>query len=68
VTFDNTQHSVAYRWKADEPKFEMPIRVGSRGQWQVIRPTAQWKTMQSPLGKDEFQVATELYFVSVAKR
>jgi hypothetical protein len=46
----------------------MPIRVGSRGQWQVIRPTAQWKTMQSPLGKDEFQVATELYFVSVAKR
>ena len=68
LTFDDTQHSVAYRWKADEPKFEMPIRVGSRGQWQVIRPTAEWKTMQTPLSKDEFQVATELYFVSVAKR
>jgi aminopeptidase N len=59
--------AVAYRWKVDEPGFTMPVRVGKKDQWQIIRPTTEWQTMQTPLGKDEFDVATDLYFVDVSK-
>jgi aminopeptidase N len=59
--------SVSYRWKVDEPGFAMPVRVGTKDRWQVIRPTVNWQTMKTPLKKDEFAVATELYFVDVSK-
>jgi aminopeptidase N len=58
---------VAYRWKADEAAFAMPIRVGAAGQWQVITPTADWQTMATPLTRDTFEVATDLYYVNVSK-
>jgi hypothetical protein len=35
--------------------------------WQIIRPTAEWQTMKTALQKDEFAIATDLYFVSVSK-
>ena len=44
----------------------MPIRVGTKEHWEIIRPTTEWKTMQTPLHKDEFQVATDLYYVNVS--
>jgi hypothetical protein len=59
--------SVSYRWKADERDFAMPVRVGTKDHWQVIQPTADWKSMKTPLKKDEFEVATDLYFVNVRK-
>jgi aminopeptidase N len=59
--------AVAYRWKADEPKFAMPVKVGTKNNWQTIQPTTEWKTMKTPLGKDQFAVATDLYFVEVSK-
>jgi aminopeptidase N len=59
--------AVAYRWKVDEPKFAMPVRVGTKDHWQIISPTTEWKTMKTPLRKDEFSVATDLYFVEVSK-
>jgi len=59
--------AVAYRWKADEPGFAMPVRVGTKDHWQVIRPTTEWKTMKTVLKKDELAVATDLYFVDVTK-
>jgi hypothetical protein len=34
----------------------------------VIRPTAEWQTMKTALRKDEFEVATDLYFVTVDKQ
>ena len=46
----------------------MPVRVGSPDHWQIIRPTTSWQSMQSPLSKDEFQVATDLYYVDVNKQ
>ena len=58
---------VSYRWKADEAKFAMPIRVGKAGAWQLIEPTTDWKTMPTSLTKDEFEVATDLYYVNVSK-
>jgi aminopeptidase N len=59
--------TVAYRWKADEPAFRMPVRAGARDHWQLLQPTTEWQTLKTPLKKDEFEVATDLYFVTVTK-
>jgi hypothetical protein len=66
LEFDDAAGTVVYRWQADEPEFAMPIRVGSPGARQIIQPTTtSWKTLRTPLKKDAFQVATDLYFVNV---
>jgi aminopeptidase N len=65
LKFNEPDGSVSYRWKVDEPAFAMPIRVGSKERWQIIEPTADWKTMKTPLAKDQFEVATDLYYVNV---
>jgi aminopeptidase N len=67
LTFDEQRGTVSYRWKADERAFAMPIRVGAKERWQVITPTAEWQTMPTALKKDEFEVATDLYYVTVTK-
>jgi aminopeptidase N len=36
---------VQYRWRADEPGFAMPIKVGNPQHWKLVRPTAEWQTM-----------------------
>ena len=59
--------AVAYHWKADEPKFAMPVRVGTKDHWQTIKPTTEWQTMKTPLKKADFAVATDLYFVDVVR-
>ena len=68
LRFDDAAGTVAYRWQADEPAFAMPIRVGSKDNWQIIEPTTtKWKALRSPLKKDAFEVATDLYYVNVTK-
>jgi aminopeptidase N len=67
LAFDPAGKSVRYRWKADEPAFAMPIRVGKKGDWQIVKPTADWQTLATPLSKDDFDVATDLYYVNVSK-
>jgi aminopeptidase N len=67
LKFDETAGSVSYRWKVDERSFAMPVRVGSKDNWQIIRPTADWKTMKTSLKKSQFEVATDLYFIEVNK-
>ncbi len=67
LAFHESEGTMAYRWKADERDFAMPIRVGSRGNWQIIQPTTDWKTMPTALRKDAFEVATDLYYVNVTK-
>jgi aminopeptidase N len=67
LKFDDATGTVTYRWQVDEPAFAMPIRVGTKNQWQIIQPTVEWQTMKTPLKRDDFQVATELYFISVEK-
>jgi aminopeptidase N len=62
------EKTVSYRWKVDEPAFAMPIRVGQKENWQTITPTTEWKTMPTTLSKDDFDVATDLYFVNVSKQ
>lgn len=45
----------------------MPVRVGKRDNWQLIQPTVEWKTMNTPLKQADFEVATDLYFIEVDK-
>jgi len=60
--------TLAYRWKADERDFAMPVRIGAQGEWQLIEPATAWKTMRTSLTKDDVEVATDLYYVKVTKR
>jgi aminopeptidase N len=67
LTVDDAKGAVSYRWKADEPAFAMPVRVGAKDHWRIIRPTTAWQTIETPLPKDQFEVATDLYYVNVSK-
>ncbi|HEX4154686.1 MAG TPA: M1 family metallopeptidase [Acidobacteriaceae bacterium] len=61
-------HTVSYRWKADEPGFAMPIRVGDPQHWMVVTPVeGEWKQMTWNGTLNDFQVATDLYYVNVDK-
>ena len=60
LKFNDTEGTVAYRWEADEPAFAMPVRVGANGNWQVIQPATEWKTMKTSIPKNDFAVATDL--------
>jgi hypothetical protein len=43
------------------------VRVGRRTDWVLIKPTTEWKTMKSRLKKEEFEVATDRYYIEVNK-
>ncbi len=43
----------------------MPVEIGTKGAWQVIRPTLEWQTMPNQLPPEEFSVATDRYYVKV---
>ncbi len=68
LAFNAEEGTLAYRWKADERAFAMPVRVGTRGDWKIIRPTTDWAVMPNRLSKAEFEVATDLYYVNVNKQ
>jgi aminopeptidase N len=67
LKFDDAAGTVAYRWKADEAAFAMPIRAGAKESWQILQPTTEWKTMKTSLKKDDFAVDLDHYFVNVSK-
>lgn len=68
LLFGEAPGMVMYKWDADEDDFAMPVRVGTPGHWQIIHPTTKWQWMQTPLSKDQFQVATDLYYIAVNKQ
>jgi aminopeptidase N len=68
LAFDEKYGTVAYRWDAAERAFAMPIKVGKRGQWQTVVPTADWAIMRSPMTKEAFEVATDLFYVNVVRQ
>jgi hypothetical protein len=68
LKFDEPAKTVAYRWKAGEKDFAMPVRVGNAAAWQVIEPTTEWKTMAISVPKNDFEVATDLYYVYVDRQ
>ncbi|MEZ5292029.1 MAG: M1 family metallopeptidase [Vicinamibacterales bacterium] len=65
LTFDAAAGTVAFRWRADERGFAMPVRVGTPGHWRVVTPTADWQVMPNPDGPS-FTAATDLYYIDVA--
>jgi aminopeptidase N len=67
LKFDEPGEMVSFRWKADEKAFAMPVRVGTKANWKVIQPTTEWQNMKTELKKDQFEVATDLYYVAVSK-
>lgn len=67
LKFDETKQTVAYRWKTDELNFTMPVRVGTKDNWQIVQPTNEWKEMKTTLKKDDFAVATDLYYIDVRR-
>ena len=58
--FDPSHNIVSYRWKADEPGFQMPVRVGKKGNWQIIQATTDWTPYSVVL--DVPQGATSISF------
>src|SRR5262249_7529652 len=67
LKFDGSKGEVSYRWKVDEPRFAMPVKVGMPGNWQLIHPTANWQTMKTSIPQADFTAATDLYFIDVEK-
>ncbi len=67
LKFDEAKGTVCYRWKVDEMKFAMPVRVGSKDKWELIQPTTEWQTRKTAIKKDQFEVATDLYYVTISK-
>jgi aminopeptidase N len=68
LAFDAAAGTVAYRWRADERGFAMPIRAGDPANWQMLRPTTDWQVMKAPVPHDVFRVATDLYYVNVVSQ
>jgi aminopeptidase N len=65
--------SIQYKWRADEPDFAMPVRVGAtslgpQDKWQLIHPTTQWQTLQTTISKDQLEAATDLYYIEVNRQ
>lgn len=67
LKFDEAQGTVGYRWKAAEPAFAMPVKAGDKSHWQTLHPTGEWQEMKTPLKKEEFAVATDLYYIDVSR-
>jgi aminopeptidase N len=67
LNFDPLTHTVMYKWQADETGFDMPVKVGDPAHWQTIHPTTKWQVMNTPLGPDDFKVATDLFYINVSK-
>jgi aminopeptidase N len=56
---------VEYRWKADEPGFAMPIRVGSSQHWTVVTPvTNKWNKMAWRGDVHSLQIDNDHYYVT----
>jgi len=45
----------------------MPVKVGTPANWVTIEATTEWKSMKTSVAKDAFEVATDLFYVNVAK-
>ena len=68
LLFSATPGELSYKWNAEEDDFAMPVRVGTPDHWQIIYPTTRWQSMKTPLTKDEFNVATNPYYMEVTKQ
>ena len=66
-TPNSTIHTVLYKWQAEEPAFAMPIQAGDPAHFQTLHPTTEWQVLQTPLTRNEFHVATDLFYINVSQ-
>ncbi len=64
---DGAGGTVAYRWAADVKGFKMPVRVrsGKTGEWKVIEPGSEWKTM--PGNAAGLEADTLNYYIHISR-
>ena len=67
LNFDEATGTVLYKWQADEPGFAMPVQAGDPAHWTTLHPTRDWQVVRTPLTKEQFQVATDLFYINVSK-
>ncbi len=56
---------VRYQWIAEEPGFDMPVKIGKPGSYVTVFPVTNGvqETVIPNLNKGDFEVATELFYV-----
>ncbi|MGI8670653.1 MAG: M1 family metallopeptidase, partial [Aridibacter sp.] len=64
LKFDERKNAVAYRWKVDEADFAMPVQIKIGEKMQIIKPKTKWQTMKYAGKKDDFKVATNLFYIN----
>lgn len=59
---------LSYRWKTPVENFDMPMRVGKPGNYQVIEPTHdKWQNVRiENCSVKDFKIATELFLIETA--
>ena len=67
LQFRQNDFTVSYRWRTVIKDFAMPVKVGRRNDWQLLKATTDWQTMKSELQRDDFEVATDRYYIEVVK-
>ncbi len=67
LRFHESDGSLSYRWKSEIKNFAMPVKVGRKMDWQLIQPTVEWKTLRTAVKKEDFEVATDLYYIDVIR-
>lgn len=57
--------TVAYKWEAEVPNFDMPVQIGMPGKYKRVYPkTTEWQEVRLPrMRSAQFKVAKELYLV-----
>jgi aminopeptidase N len=68
VAFDSAAGTMAYRWKAGERDFAMPVQAGAPGQMQLLNPTTEWQVVATSVTSEEFEIAADRYYVNLVKR
>ncbi|HVT82813.1 MAG TPA: M1 family metallopeptidase [Phycisphaerae bacterium] len=66
LKFDEAAGTMGYRWKADEAKFAMPIKVLINGHVELVKPTAEWQTFKTTK-REEPGVFLDLYYINVSR-
>ncbi len=67
LRFDPAAQRVSYRWKGDVDPFRMPVKVGNPAHWLTITPTTDSQVMPWAGTPEQFEVATELYYLTVER-
>ncbi|MFC6101184.1 M1 family aminopeptidase [Olivibacter domesticus] len=66
---NNNNLTVRYRWQADHPNFDMPIKISvAENQFDTIYPSSEWKTVTlKNMNEDNFEVDEEGFYIKSAQ-